>query len=259
MPLDDEQWSALARELRRAAARVAPGWTDSGTHDPGVTMLELLAYALADLRHRTSALSPHARAVAQEVAQHAAALAATPGSGSEGDDCGSGLQRVRYVAGKLFDAADFQAEQGYLLDRLSRRNRLLHGAGVVDGLGVTVEPDADGARVVVAPGLAFDPRGREIFVGACCRLTLPAANAALLVQLSYRERACRSVAIAGEAVDDGRRRRRESATQPTRIVETFDATLAAAPAADAVSVARVHRLRGRWRVDPKFAVPRVRR
>lgn len=172
MPLDDEQWSALARELRRAAARVAPGWTDSGTHDPGVTVLELLAYALADQ---------------------------------------------------------------------------------------TVEPDADGARVVVAPGLAFDPRGREIFVGACCRLTLPAANAALLVQLSYRERACRSVAIAGEAVDDGRRRRRKSATQPTRIVETFDATLAATPAADAVSVARVHRLRGRWRVDPKFAVPRVRR
>lgn len=50
--LDQEQLFALGLEhVRRLAHRV---WTDHNTHDPGVTTLELLSYALTDLSYRTS-------------------------------------------------------------------------------------------------------------------------------------------------------------------------------------------------------------
>lgn len=254
MRLSDEQWLALARELRRAIGRAAPGWTDSDSHDPGVTVLELLAYSLSELGYRADALSPRARALAQEVARRAAAL--TPATaGNAGDDCGSGLRRVAYFAGQLLDVDDFQAEQTYLLDRLSRRNRLLHGAGIVDGLEVTVAADAGPAAVVIAPGLALDRHGREVFVDTACRLELLTSGTTSFVEIAYRERPCGSVAAMSEpdaTMGDA------ASTRPTRIVETFDATLASTPGADAVTVARVKRVRGRWRVDPKFEPARVR-
>jgi len=75
MPLSDDDWSALARALRCAAARHAPGWTGANTHDPGITILELLAYALEDLAFRNDRLSSDARAIARKVAEHAGAIA----------------------------------------------------------------------------------------------------------------------------------------------------------------------------------------
>jgi hypothetical protein len=258
MPLSDEQWTALAREMRRAAGHVAPDWTDSNAHDPGITVLELLAFAIEDLHSRTSALTPHGRLLADKVARAATALATAAGSTGAGDDCGEGLRRVAYFAGKLLDVDDFQTEQSYLLDRLARRNRLLHGAGIVDGLAVTVEGSDAASVVVIAPGLAFDPRGREIALDSPCRLKLPVTTSPAFVQLAYREHPCQSVATLpadpfNAASDDA------TASRPTRIVETFAATLAAAPGDDAVAVARLHRPRGRWRVDAGFKAPRVRR
>jgi len=41
----------MAREM----TRVVPDWTTHNTHDPGITVLELLAYALTDLQYRSSA------------------------------------------------------------------------------------------------------------------------------------------------------------------------------------------------------------
>ena len=86
----------------------------------------------------------------------------------------------------------------------------MHGAGIVDGLAVTVTTDPAGARVVIAPGLAFAPDGSEIFVDAPSTLPLPASgsDAALFVQLAYREVPCQPV-LAG------------STSQPSRVVETF--------------------------------------
>ncbi|MEO5843344.1 MAG: hypothetical protein ABIQ33_00740 [Caldimonas sp.] len=253
MPLSDAQWNALARELSKALARARPDWTDANTHDPGITIVELLAFSIAELSYRRHTLSPKARSLLGDVADRAAALATAlaPDDGTGGE--GSGLRRVRYFFGQRLDVDDLQVEQEYLLDRLARRNRLLYGAGIVDGLAVTVEGDAGALRVVIAPGLAFDPRGREIFLGEPCGVALPASGDALLVQLSYRERPCRDVPAAADGSTSG-----VAATQPSRIVETFDARLAPTPAPDAVGIARVRRLRGRWRVDAKFTPPRVR-
>lgn len=232
--MNDKQWTSLARDFQRAVARVAPDWTGTGEHDPGIAMLELLAFVLDNLQHRRVALNPQGRLLARDLASRASALATTIESDS--DDCGSGLRRVNYRAGMLLGVDDFQAEQDYVRDRLNRRNRLLYGAGIVAGLAVTVQANAGGARVVIAPGLAFAPGGNEIFLDTPCVLALPASGAAWIVQLVYRERPCQSA----------------------RIVETFDATLASVPAVDAVAVARVHRVRGQWRVDAKFKAPRTR-
>ncbi|MET0251443.1 MAG: hypothetical protein ABW203_04615 [Novosphingobium sp.] len=55
-PPDDPvlDWSALVEEGRATLAAMSDGrWTDFNAHDPGITILELVAYALTDLGYRT--------------------------------------------------------------------------------------------------------------------------------------------------------------------------------------------------------------
>ena len=72
------------------------------------------------------------------------------------------IERTRYFAGQLLDEADLTQEQLYLREKLRRHNRLLHGWGIVSGLGVRPGP-ADG-EVTVEPGYALDGYGDEIVV-----------------------------------------------------------------------------------------------
>lgn len=249
MPLTEPQWTDLAIDLQRAFARAAPEWTDVNTHDPGITVLELLAYALTDLEYRHVAPDERTRLLARRVAARAQALA-VPAAGD--DDCEAGLQRVNFVHGMVLGADDFRTEQDYARVRLNRRNRVLHGMGIVDGLEVTVERDTSGSRVAIAPGLAFDPAGREIVLDQPEVHALPTQGGVLLVRLIYAEQLCRSVpVIASDPLD-------ATLTQPTRIVETFKVELAPVPAADAVAIARLRQVRGRWRVDRTFTAARAR-
>ncbi len=256
MPLTEAQWTALARDLQAALSRVAPEWTDTNTHDPGVTVLELLAYALGDLQYRRPTLDGHARRVAADVAALAASLAA-PSPGSDADDCGAGLQRVNFTHGMLLGVDDFLVEQDYARQRLNRRNRLLHGKGIVAGLEVSVVSDDDGgAHVAVTPGLAFDAAGNEIFVDRPQRHALPAQDGVVLVLLAYAELPCRGAPIGTSDPDDAAGD--TVAMQPTRIAESFDLGLASVPTADSLAIARLRRVRGRWRVDPRFKALRLR-
>jgi|KBSSwiStaDraftv2_1062776.scaffolds.fasta_scaffold389618_2 hypothetical protein len=261
MPLSDDEWSALARGLRRAAARVAPGWTDANAHDPGVTVLELLAYALEDLAYRNDRLSDEARAIARRIVEHASAIAGSDGgegSPATGRIEDEALVRPRFVSGQLLTDDDLTAEQHYVRARIDRRNRALYGAGIVDGLAVAVDDAGGGAQVVVAPGLAFDGFGREIFVGCAQRLALRGAGTTVLVGIAYRERAERFTPAPADVsdIDNGNG---DGAAQASRIVETFELSLAATPADDALPIARLRLLRGRWQVDPRFRATRVRR
>jgi hypothetical protein len=264
--LDDERWSDLSRELGRAAARVVPSWTDANSHDPGLSVLALLAHLTEQLGYRRDTLGPAALARLRALASDAALWAAGPAedgasaSAGAGDDCPPGLRRLRYFSGQLLGADDLQVEQDYVVARLNRRNRLLHGEGVVDGLDVTVAAGIGdtAAAVLIAPGLAFDRLGREIEVDAPCRLDLPADGPALWVGLRFAEQPCRPVPAFDPAAPSDPTADAPLA-QPTHIVETFAAALSAAPDADAVTVARVHRLRGRWRVDARFEPRRPRR
>jgi hypothetical protein len=72
-------------------------------------------------------------------------------------------RRPRYFTGQLLTAEDLEAEQSYFLTGRRTHNRLLHGWGVVCGLGV--KPSGSGG-VLVDTGPAMDRLGREIVVPA---------------------------------------------------------------------------------------------
>ena len=261
MPLTDKQWTGLARDFHRALTRVAPGWTDAGAHDPGVTVLELLVYVLTELQSRSNALDPQTRLLAQRVAEHASGLATALATAQDVGDAAGALQRVNYFSGMLLGVDDFRAEQNYFRTRLNRHNRLLHGSGIASGLAVTVEDGTNGPnglngpQVSIAPGFALDRHGNEICVDKPTALALPARAAALLVQVSYAEQPCGPAPVAdGNPLDANTG---ESTAQTTRIAETFSAALAAEPAVDAVVIARLRQVRGRWRVDRGFKAARL--
>jgi predicted phage baseplate assembly protein len=44
LDLDTRTWDDLVEEARALVPRLAPGWTDHNAHDPGITLVELLAY-----------------------------------------------------------------------------------------------------------------------------------------------------------------------------------------------------------------------
>ena len=244
--LSEEKWRSLASSLERAMARVVPDWTTHNTHDPGITVLELLSYALADLQYRSKTIDADGRSLARHVAQLADSLAGVTGT----DDCPPGLQRVNYFHGKLLGVDDLTTEQKYFLRKIHRRNRALHGAGVVTGLSVTLERTGGNAQVVIAPGLAFNPRGEEIEVCAPAALPLPAQGKSLLVLLHYAEQPCSPVPMVDPQADPQARF--------SRITETFGAMLAPATDDTAVALARVNFSRGRWALDRKFKAAKVR-
>ena len=255
MPLNDSQWNTLAAQLQHSVAAVAPDWTDSNTHDPGITTLEALAWVVGELHARRPPWDERARALAHRVADATRALADSMPLASTGD-CGAGLQRVNFVAGRVLDIEDFQTLQDHARLRLNRRNRLLHGAGVATGLAVTLEREAGGSRVVIGPGLAYDRAGQEIAVETPSSIGLPApgligVGSIQWVLLSHRERPCRPVPVL--AADPT-----AATTAPTRIVEDFEAVLATEPAEPALAIARLRLTRGRWRIDPTFEALRAR-
>lgn len=71
------------------------------------------------------------------------------------------LERNRYFYGKLLTVRDFETEQRYHGLKRALVNRLVHGAGVVCGLGVTA---SDESTLMIESGMALDYQGREIFL-----------------------------------------------------------------------------------------------
>jgi hypothetical protein len=82
---------------------------------------------------------------------------------------GSPPERVNFVHGQLLTADDLRAEQDYHRAMRYLHNRVLHGPGVAEGFAV----EADAGGLVVGPGLAIDPLGRELVLTAPERLGLP--------------------------------------------------------------------------------------
>jgi len=72
------------------------------------------------------------------------------------------IERTRYFTGQLLGKDDLELEQLYVREKLRRHNRMLHGWGIVSGLGVQAGP-AD-SELTVEPGYALDRHGDEIVV-----------------------------------------------------------------------------------------------
>lgn len=73
------------------------------------------------------------------------------------------MERNHYFYGKLLTVRDFEQEQRYMNDKRRLINRMIHGAGVVAGLGVT---KSDDTTLLVESGMALDYLGREIVLPA---------------------------------------------------------------------------------------------
>src|SRR5262249_34035974 len=89
--------------------------------------------------------------------------------------------------GEFLQVAEFQAEQSYHMDRRRRHDRLLHVAGVAEGLDVTL---VDPATVNVAAGTAVDDLGQQILLAADTKVTVPSGlNGNFSVVIAFVEQA----------------------------------------------------------------------
>lgn len=80
------------------------------------------------------------------------------------------IERLHYFDGMRLDAAELRVEQRYHMYLRRLINRSFFSPGAVNGLEVEI---ADPHRVTVYPGLAIDPRGRELVVMDAQSLAVP--------------------------------------------------------------------------------------
>ena len=170
------------------------------------------------------------------------------------------LSRVHYSTGQVLSVEDFTAEQDYFREKLRRHNRVLHQPGVVDGLEVTLE--SPGVRV--APGFALDAAGNEICVPIAQEARLPPSAGEVYLVLRYTEIGIHPIPILGPLPLG----EENADSVPSRIQESFEigferpgANPTPASPRDPsppVRLARLHLVRGRWRVDARFRRPKAR-
>ena len=174
--LPDSRFHQLVLELRDRMTEAAPGWTETNVHDPGVIVLELVAYALEELAWRSTVPVDDVR-----LARVRRALdRLVSGAPAVAPAC---LTRTRYFRGRVLTHDDFEREQQYLRDRDRRLALVLGGSGVVRGLHVRLESDA----VVVGPGVAVDRRGEVLVVDRPFRAPLAASTCELRVVVRHVE------------------------------------------------------------------------
>lgn len=73
------------------------------------------------------------------------------------------FKRTRYFHGLLLTDRDFREEQIYHNEKRKLLNRMLHGWGVVCGLGIQAT-SPESSKIIITPGMALDCRGNEIVV-----------------------------------------------------------------------------------------------
>jgi len=231
-----EALESLSAELRRALRTHAPGWTGSNESDPGVTLVEMLAFLAESLLARAIDIPERMRFEALRAGGALTAL-------GKAIECAS-VTRPHFFSGRLLDVDTLTAEQDYHREKLRRHNRALHGYGVVTGLSVGVESNPGGGLVVVDPGYAIDALGEEICVRHRATLAAPTTGDCAFVTLRYWEHLHPA---AGEMPEEAR-----------WIEEACVIGIAPAVTAPAFALARLTRSAGQWQVDRAFAPPRVR-
>lgn len=235
-------WPALTRALSRTMRDHVPGWTDHNESDPGISLLELMAHLAEGLRLYGERLDRRSPSVSRIIEVLQGLGAEAPADAAER---WSGTKRPRYFHGRLLTADVFVEEQEYHLGKHRRHLETLHGYGVVHGL--QVKPLTDQHAVIVEPGLALDPQGREILLCESVSMTIPSdsPSPAWLV-LEYVERLIDPV----PGSNDDR--------EASRIEEGCRVLLTPAPSDSAVAIARLIRDEDNWRVDRAFVPSRLR-
>jgi len=164
-------------------------------------------------------------------------------------ECFAGAKRLRYFTGQVLSIDDFREEQQYLIGRRHLHNRALHGWGVATGMSVTVSDDTSSQSLVVEPGLALDPHGREIELAAPVAVVLGIPGCSQYVIVEYAERETDPVPSPTEG----------TLMAASRIEEGAAIRLShEAPTDDGVALARLVSDSTRWKVDSAFEPPKCR-
>ncbi len=232
----DPRWEILGRDLSARVAAFAPDWTDANDSDPGITLVELFGFLVESLLSRAD-LSPQARTRLREVIERL--------ERADDPSCRDGtLTRNHFFSGKLLTADDLAQEQAYSRTRHRRHNRLLHGVGIVRGLGVALEPSAGGGdpTIVVSPGLAISPDGEELVVCEPVSRDVCQGVSGCYVTLGLDERPV-------APTPDG---------EHSRIEESAAVYVSDDVPAGHLAIARLVHDGESWRPDPDFRAPRAR-
>ena len=238
--IDSACLHSLVAELKEAVVAHVPEWTNWNDADPGVTLLQLFAFLTENLLYRANDVPERGRTAALRAAAALFAL-----GDSRTSACAT-LKRPHFIAGQLLDAATLQAEQDYHREKLRRHNRILHGFGIVSGLGVHVEPTSEGGRILVDPGYAIDRHGEEIAVCAGAALAPPGGGDQAFVSLRFWEHPCspNSPSASGES-------------GIARVEEACVIGFTQAVLPPALALARLIRADGGWSIDLAFVPPRT--
>jgi hypothetical protein len=176
--------------------------------------------------------------------------------------CAHPLKRQNYFAGRLPTVDDFRGEQNYYREKQRRHNLHCHGFGVLQGLKISTVDENSGWAVVIEPGFAIDPVGNEIQLCNKTEFQLPQSQAAIQVGIRFAERLCDPVPVA--PADDT-----TLSSQPLHVQEGVEVLLipllraartktrVLASRQDVVTLGRLVRNKGAWKVDRKFKVPRA--
>lgn len=95
------------------------------------------------------------------------------------------FSRPRFFNGRLLTAQDLQTEQTYHRDKAKFLNLQLYGPGIVSGLRVGLSQDR--SSIIVSPGYAIDPDGRDICVPCDTSIPIPPQSKGLSVWIRYAE------------------------------------------------------------------------
>ncbi len=239
--LESSKLQTLLSNIIRRVGIDFPEWVENRENDPGITVLQLLAFLAEALFFREGEMPEQTRRRLWELGCSLQRLAGgtirfqplTPPESSS-------IKRVRYFYGQMLSVGDFQTEQGYFLEKQKRHNRYLHGFGVVDGL----EVKGGGNKVIVSPGIALDPAGNEIIVPAPVELALGTRSGDGYVSLKYSERDSDPLPFRG-------------GDQYTRIEEGFELSLQGILADCGLAIARLIWTGEECQLDPEFKPCRV--
>lgn len=165
------------------------------------------------------------------------------------------FDRPRFFKARILTAGDFALEQDYFRGKQKLHNRALHGFGIVSGLKVTIES----GQVVVAAGLALDCEGNELLIPANEILSAPpAAWQTAYLNLLFVERELNKDAT-NEATMIREAAALDFAGQNSNSNHRhLRGRWLACGKCHPLTIARLRRGAGSWRVDRRYRPPAVK-
>ncbi len=165
------------------------------------------------------------------------------------------FDRLRFFNARLLTAGDFALEQNYVRGKQKLHNRALHGFGIVSGLEVAIQS----GKVIVNAGLALDCEGNELVVAEEKALTEPPASLQTaylnlrFLEQEISEAGTKEATIIREAcVLDFAGQNFNSNHRHLR------GRWLACGKCHAITIARLRRIAGGWRVDRRYRAPAVK-